>query len=59
MRVMATHLVEVLTFAGCPHRTAALELAGRVVRWTAADAEVREVEVADQGGTIAHRFWAR
>jgi hypothetical protein len=56
MRAMAKHLIEVLTFAGCPHRTSALELAERVVREMAADAEVREVEVADEGGAIAQRF---
>ena len=53
---MATHLVEVLTFAGCPHGEPALEFAQRIVRETNAEAEVRRVDVPDAEAAVAQRF---
>jgi hypothetical protein len=53
---MATHLVEILTFKGCPHGEPAIELAQRVVRETGAEADIRRVEVPDIEATLAQRF---
>lgn len=53
---MTTHVIEVLTFEGCPHGDPALELAYRVVRETGADAEVRRVDVPDAEAAIEQRF---
>jgi hypothetical protein len=53
---MATHLVEILTFEGCPHGEPALELARRVIRETGAEAELRRVDVAGGEAAVTHRF---
>lgn len=53
---MALHLVEVLSFEGCPHGELALELARRVVGESGADAEVREIEVSDAEEALARHF---
>jgi hypothetical protein len=53
---MAKRVVEVLTFAGCPHGDPALEVATRVVREIGAEAEVRRVDVADAEGAVVERF---
>ena len=53
---MAQHLVEVLTFKGCPHGDPALALAQRVVDEVAADAVVRRVNVADADAAAKERF---
>ena len=49
-------LVEVLTFAGCPHAEPALELVRRVVADAGVVATVRRVDVRDSEAAAAHRF---
>ena len=53
---MSGPLVEVLTFAGCPHGEPALELARRVVAETGSDATVRRVDIPDADTAAAERF---
>ena len=53
---MAEVLVEVLTFAGCPHGEPALDLVQRVVDELAVDAVVRRVDVPDAVAAIKERF---
>jgi hypothetical protein len=53
---MATHLIEILTFEGCPHGDPAFELAQRVVRETGTEAEVRRVDVPNAEAAVAQRF---
>lgn len=53
---MSGPLVEVLTFAGCPHAEPALELVRRVVDETGVSATVRRVDVPDAGAATAQRF---
>jgi len=50
------HLVEVLTFKGCPHGEPAFALAQRVVVETAVDAVVRRVDVPDTEAATTQRF---
>ena len=54
--VVPQHLIEVLTFKGCPHGDAALALAQRVVDEMAADAVVRRVDVRDADAAVKERF---
>lgn len=49
-------MVEVVTFDGCPHGAAAIELAERVVRETGVDAELRRVDVPDDESAARERF---
>ena len=53
---MAEVLVEVLTFAGCPHGEPALALAHRVVEEIAVNAVVRRVDVPDAAAAVEERF---
>lgn len=53
---MSEPLVEVLTFAGCPHAEPALELVQRVVDETGVSATVRRVDVPDAEAATAQRF---
>ena len=53
---MPQHLVEVLTFKGCPHGDPALALAQRVVNAIAADAVIRRVDVPDAETAFKVRF---
>ena len=53
---MPQHLIEVLTFKGCPHGDPALALAQRVVDEMAADAVVRRVDVPDAEAAVKERF---
>ena len=53
---MPQHLVEVLTFKGCPHGEPAFALAQRVVVETAVDAVVRPVDVPDTDAATTQRF---
>jgi hypothetical protein len=49
-------LVEVLTFEGCPHAEAALELARRVIAESGLGSSVRRVDVPDAATAAAQRF---
>jgi hypothetical protein len=49
-------LVEVLTFAGCPNRDAAIALVERVAKQLGGNAEVRVIEVPDQQTAEQLRF---
>lgn len=53
---MSEPLVEVLTFAGCPHAGPALELARRVVAESGLNATVRRVDIPDAEAATAQRF---
>jgi hypothetical protein len=53
---MSEPLVEVLTFAGCPHARGALELVDRVLADTGIPATVRHVDVPDSDAAAAQRF---
>lgn len=53
---MSGPLVEVLTFAGCPHAEPALELVRRVVDESGVAATVRRVDVPDADAAAAQRF---
>lgn len=53
---MATRLVEVLSFEGCPHAEPALELARRIARESGVDAEVRRIDLNDAEEALAWRF---
>lgn len=53
---MSGLLVEVLTFAGCPHAEPALELAQRVVDQSGVRASVRRVDIRDAEAAAAQRF---
>ena len=53
---MAEILVEVLTFARCPHGEPALALAQRVVEEIAVNAVVRRIDVPDEAAAIKERF---
>jgi hypothetical protein len=56
MMWMSKRVVEVLTFAGCPHGEPAVELAERVVAEMAVDAVVRRVDVSDAEAAVTQRF---
>jgi hypothetical protein len=49
-------LVEVLTFKGCPHAEAALELVERLIAESGVRATVRRVDVPDSDAAAAQRF---
>jgi hypothetical protein len=53
---VSEHLVEVLTFEGCPHAEPALELVKRVIADCGIGATVRRVDVPDPDAAAAHRF---
>jgi hypothetical protein len=53
---MTKPVVEVLTFAGCPHAQPALELVERLVDELGLDATVRRVDVPDLETAATHRF---
>jgi hypothetical protein len=53
---MSQPLVEVLTFAGCPHGEPALELVRRVVDESGVSATVRRVDIPDVETATAQRF---
>ena len=53
---MSEPLIEVLTFAGCPHAEPALELVRQVVAQTGVSAAVRRVDVPDAEAAAAQRF---
>jgi hypothetical protein len=49
-------LIEVLTYPGCPHRSAAIALAERVRDQLGSAAEVRVIDIADQPAAEQARF---
>jgi hypothetical protein len=49
-------LIEVLTYPGCPHRDAAIALAGRVCAQLGSAAEVRVIDIPDQPAAEQARF---
>lgn len=49
-------LVEVLTFAGCPHAGPALALAKRIVAESGRRAKVHCVDIPNADAAAAHRF---
>jgi len=53
---MSEPLVEVLTFAGCPHAQPALELVRRVVDESGVSATVRRVDIPDVETATTQRF---
>jgi glutaredoxin len=53
---MSKRVVEVLTFAGCPHGEAAVALAERILAEMAVDTELRRVDVPDAEAAIKERF---
>lgn len=53
---MSAPVVEVLTFAGCPHAEPALELVARVLADTGIAATVRRVDVSNADAAVAERF---
>jgi hypothetical protein len=55
-RELAKHVVEVLTFPGCPHAQPAIELAERVVAEADAATQIRLVNVGSADAATRHRF---
>ena len=50
------HLIEVLTFDGCPHAAATRELVERVVAELEAEADIVLIDVPDQDTATTQRF---
>jgi hypothetical protein len=53
---MSAPEIEMLTFAGCPHAQAALELVERLVTELELEAAVRRIDVTNLEQAEAHRF---